>query len=124
MTTSSFNRIELVWPDKGLLPVQDRKGRWRLVDPPAISEVKCFLEKKRVAMDRETASPSIALLGIRLEALAAVRKMIGHTAHLVYADVPRIEGFDESRAFLGVDGGTFSIWLSMLREHIRSARDL
>jgi hypothetical protein len=124
MTVSNVTRIELVWPDKGMVPVQNVSGRWQLIDKSGTSTARSIIQKKRIGAGTNPPALSMAFIGSRLDALSAMRRIVGRSFQLVYADIPRIEGFDETRAFLGVEGRTFSIWLSMLREHVRAARQL
>ncbi len=40
---------------------------------------------------------------------------------LVYADLPRVEGYDDDRAFRAEDGRTWGTWLAVVREHLAAA---
>ena len=124
MNTQNVTRIELVWPEKGLTPYQDEAGRWHAAQSTGESSVYSIMSKGRFPPEFPESARSLAMFGNRLDALVAVRRIVRRSVQLVYADVPRIEGFDETRAFLSTDGRTFSVWLSMVREHVRAAARL
>jgi hypothetical protein len=124
MNTANFGRIELVWPGKGQWPEQDLAGRWRLVDPPSVSELDVFVERSKVNLIDGDLCPSLLVLGDRLRSLKVLARVVGRSARLVYADVPRLDGFDDTRAFQGIEGRVCSTWLSVLREHFRAVRPL
>lgn len=115
-------RIELVWPAKGKLPVQTDTGVWLLGDDDQSQLGLCPLSSLSAAAD---AIPQhITIIGDRLAALRTLRHACGRQVRLVYADIPRLEGFDESRAFQAEAGIAWNTWLSSLREHLRAAYPL
>jgi hypothetical protein len=67
---------------------------------------------------RDPARVSLLVQGDRLASLSALQKLIPHGFSLAYADIPRIEGFDDSRAFQADPARLHSIWLSVTREHL------
>src|SRR4051812_45461435 len=107
-------KLELVWREKGDLPHQSSTGTWQTVPEALDAEIYPLFEEFRTG----ESSPSLVVSGDRLSALSTLRKVIGPTARLIFADVPRIEGFDETRSFTAESGRTWGTWLSMVREHV------
>ncbi len=118
MGTSVSTRIELTWPDKGRSPHLTSSGSWSFGESGERGALDlCPLVKTGAVGVQER--PSAFVLGDRLAASRTLRKLVGRSARLVYADVPRIEGFDETRAFRGETYKNQGTWLSMLSEHLR-----
>ncbi len=115
-------RIELVWPTKGQLPIQSDAGIWLLADEEQSQVGLCPLLLRSEAA--EALPKHITITGDRLSALRTLRHVCGRQVRLVYSDVPRLEGFDESRAFQAETGIAWNTWLSSLREYFRAVYSL
>jgi hypothetical protein len=72
----------------------------------------------------ERPTDALVVVGDRLAACRSLRLTIGEGAKLVYADLPRVEGYDQTRAFRAQDGRTWGTWLTVVREHLAAAARL
>jgi hypothetical protein len=116
------NRIELVWPDKESRPIQTVSGGWTL---EAVDERKRQAVPFEIVGSAGTESArSLVLQGDRLTAVRTLRPTLQRGFKLVYLDLPRIEGYDETRAFIADDGRTWWTWLAVVRHHMAAAREL
>jgi hypothetical protein len=122
MRLTGPQRIELVWPTKGQLPNQSDAGVWLLADQDQSQVGLSPLLLRSAAA--EALPKHITVTGDRLSALRTLRHACGRQVRLVYADVPRLEGFDESRAFQAGTGIAWNTWLSSLREYFRAVYSL
>lgn len=114
-------RIELVWPAKGQSVEQADTGTWQLASEGHASLAPFFRASDAV----DAAHPEhIAVEGDRLSALRTLKQSSNGQVKLIYADLPRIQGFDESRAFQAEDGLAWNTWLSSMREHFRASYPL
>jgi len=114
-------RIELLWPAKGRAVIQSDDGEWHLVAEGSNIGLCPLLPDSEVA---DPGGSQIAISGDRLSALKTLRHSCSQGVTLVYADLPRLQGFDESRAFQAEDGVAWNTWLSSLREHFKSVYPL
>ena len=119
--TETVSKIELVWPGKGRLPVATEAGRWSLEQRPQQTPIKPLDFRERFGSGE---MPGLVVMGDRIAALSTLRKTVSRSCKLLYVDVPRIEGFDESRAFQSQSDSVWSTWLSVLREHLVAAKRL
>jgi DNA methylase/Putative Ig domain len=115
-TLADQQRIELLWPAKGRSVEQNGDGEWLLVAEGSNAGLCPLLPDGDVA---DSEPDHIAISGDRLSALRTLRHSCSRQVRLVYADLPRLQGFDESRAFQAEDGIEWNTWLSSLREHFR-----
>src|SRR5687768_14312635 len=90
-------RIELRWPgkdrpvsltDRGWQQSESTDANFRELSPLVPSPLPTGLVR-----------PSLFVKGERLAALSSLRRLLGRRAALIYADIPRVEGFDETRSF-------------------------
>jgi hypothetical protein len=117
-----IKRIELVWPDKGALPLQLPSGAWaRSEEDTTVREARPLTPQ---AAYGERPTDGLVVTGDRLAALRSLRHTLAGAAKLVYADLPRVEGYDETRAFRAEDGKTWATWLTVVREHLAAALTL
>lgn len=114
--------IELGWPGKGLLPEQMKSGSWGTVElrPATVCAYPLTVE----TAFGERPSDSLVVVGDRLDALSTLRLTMGDRIKLVYADLPRVEGYDDTRAFRAENGRTWGTWLTVVREHLAAAAKL
>jgi hypothetical protein len=120
-------RIELVWPEKGRMPVRRRDGKWELHDRnsrrlsyPLVS-IENFPVDEAVATQGQA---SLVVEGQRLLAMRALRKMISSRVKLAYFDLPRIVVDDKTRAFQGEADRVWSTYCCVVQEHLRAVLSL
>jgi DNA methylase len=116
------SRIALTWPTRDTVPRQHASGAWS-------SEASDKRERTAIALRLgESFGPhpttSLVLVGDRIDALQTLSRTLKSRCKLIYADVPRLEGFDESRAFRAEDGRTWGTWLAVVRSHLAAAKGL
>lgn len=115
-------RIELLWPAKGRSVAQEAQGSWLLTSEDSPSSL-CPLIADTKAWPSDVLS-HITVFGDRLSALRTLTHSCSEQIRFVYADLPRLEGFDESRAFQAAGGVEWNTWLSLMREHLRGVYPL
>lgn len=115
----AHDRIELLWPEKGMRPAISESGLWT-VRP--YSETATLVPLLPEYTHGEAGDASLIVVGDRIDALSTLRKMLGGGVKLAYADLPRIEGFDESRSFQGESGHRWGTWLSVVRETLTAVK--
>src|SRR5262245_35974033 len=114
-----LRRIELTWPGKGRSPLASPDGKWELLEPSTTKvQYPLYLE------NREGNGESLVVAGKRLEALSTLRRTLRHGVKVVYADLPRIEIDDQTRAFRSASDQIYSTYLSVIREHFRAVMPL
>ena len=115
-------RIELTWPQKGRFPNQLAAGAWETGELEDSIRQAHPLTPVGTHGDRPT--DGLVVTGDRLAALRTLRRTRGQGAKLIYADLPRVEGYDETRSFVAADGRTWGTWLTVVREHLVAAVNL
>lgn len=120
----SSSRIELVWPGKGGVPLQDESGKWAVSSPPTVRSIRPFVVTGRYSGAGDAHTGSLIVGGDRLDCLRGLRRLVGGRLALVYGDIPRIEGFDETRSFQTSSEFRWSTWMSVVKEHLSLSRQL
>jgi hypothetical protein len=116
------SRIELDWPLRDEIPVQDENGVWTTIpEDHDASYLRSLDFREEIG---SVGSNSVVVAGELHESLWTLRKMVGGLACLAYADIPRIEGFDESRAFQGEPGRRWAVWLTLVETILSDVRRL
>jgi hypothetical protein len=65
------------------------------------------------------------IVGNRLPVLRSLRTRLSSTVKLAYADIPRLQGYDDTRAFQAEEAGhTWGTWLTVLRDHLADLKPL
>lgn len=118
---SKVQRIELRWIGQGDA-VRLNGGDWEQVPDTELVDIKRPLHVSEKI--EGLGSKSIFALGERPSTIKSLRQMVGRTVSLIYADLPRVEGYDETRAFQTSSDFTWSTWLSVIDEHLRQAKAL
>lgn len=113
------HRIVLDWPGKNGVATPTPDG-WSVDNAPRSVDLRPLIPIVRSDAER----PSFAVLGDRTPALVSAERMFGRCASLVYADLPRVEGYDETRAFQVVSDFTWSTWLTVIKQHLSGVRKL
>ena len=117
---SRFSRIQLVWPDKGCVPLRLPDGGWQLVQPDGRRLQYPLIPVRRVGESTDGRPSSLLLEGERLHVLSTLRRIAPGQVRLAYVDLPRIVIDDKTRAFQGDTDRTWSTYLSVVREHLRA----
>ena len=115
----AHSRIALDWPGKNGVAIPTPDG-WSVDNTPRSVDLRPLIPAIRSDAER----PSFAVLGDRIPALVSAERMFGRCAALVYVDLPRVEGYDETRAFQVVSDFTWSTWLTVIKQHLSGVRKL
>jgi hypothetical protein len=110
----SVRRIALDWPSKAQRARQGADGTWHVDAEADVRELHPFVLESNTGHGRRF---SAVITGDRFAALDTLRRGLAAQVRLIYADVPRLEGFDETRAFQGEAGRVWNTWLTAMRQH-------
>ena len=82
--SSSVRRIELQWPDKGMVPVRCPDGNWRLQAPSDRRVQIPFVPVERFAGKTSNRGDSLVIEGQRIDALSTLRRTVAAGIKLAY----------------------------------------